>query len=241
MIKRLDIYVKVSTAKAHNLQGRVERKIGIIRTTLEQMGIAAKSPLTTIGWETLFSKVASTVNDTPIAKSNSTHAYDPGFEVLTPNRLLMGRNNFRAMTGGGVDLKMSSNLRNLLDRNQQIYEQWFRLYIDSIHMFMLRPSLWPNSDTLQQTGDVVLFVFKEDPSQNKRHGEWKLARVVQTQERKLELEYFVGTRKTGETTKKRVWRNPRDVSVLLSPEELAINSEQYFEKIGSSKTNSQNA
>ena len=143
MVRSLDVTVKVSTAKAHNLQGRVENKIKVIRSTLEQMGIDAKYPMSVIGWETLFAKIASTIDDTPIAKSNNSNAYDPGFEVLTANRLKMGRNNFRAMTGGGINLDMSSNLKMLLDRNQQIYEQWFRLYIDSIHLFSLRPSLWP--------------------------------------------------------------------------------------------------
>ena len=231
MARKLDIEVKVSTAKAHNLQGRVENKIKIIRTTLEKMGSEAKSPMTTLGWETLFAKISSTIDDTPLARSNNSNAYDAGFEVLTPNRVKIGRNNFRPMSGGGIDLKMSSNLRNLMDRNQEIYKLWFRLYIDSIHLFMLRPSLWQASGRLPEVDDVVLFVFKEDVSQNKKYGEWKLGRVITAEPRRVELEYYCGTKKSGEVTKRRVFRSHRDVSILLTPEELAINSQSYYDRL----------
>ena len=130
---------------------------------------------------------------------------------------------------------MSANLTNLLTRNQQIYDTWYQMYIDSIHLFALRPSLWPHTDKLPEIGDVVVFVHKEDVLVGKKGADWKLAKVVQVQERKIELEYCVGTKKSGEISKRRVWRNPRDVVILLTPEELAINSKNYFSRLTKSE------
>ena len=186
LVRKLDIEVKVSTAKCHSSQGRVEAKIKILRYTLDQIGISTKAPLTTLGWETVFAKICNTVDNTPICRSNNTNARDVGFEVITPNRLKLGKNNFRTMQGGGIDLNMSANLTNLLTRNQQIYDTWYQMYIDSIHLFALRPSLWPHTDKLPEIGDVVVFVHKEDVLVGKKGADWKLAKVVQVQELNLE-------------------------------------------------------
>ena len=231
LVRKLDVEVKVSTAKCHTQQGRVEAKIKIIRYTLDQLGVSAKSPLTTLGWETLFAKIASTIDDTPLCRSNNTNARDVGFEIITANRIKMGRNNFRSMQGGGIDLNMSANLTNLLTRNQQIYDIWYQMYVDSIHLFALRPSLWPHTDKLPDVGDVVIFVHKEDELAGRKGAEWKLARITQVEERRIELEYSTGAKKSGAITKRRVWRNPRDVAIIMTPEELAINSKDYFSRL----------
>ena len=231
MVRKLDIEVKVSTAKCHSQQGRVEAKIRIIRYTLDQLGISTKSPLTTLGWETLFAKISSTIDDTPICRSNNTNARDIGFEVITANRIKIGRNNFRSMQGGGIDLSMSANLTNLLNRNQQIYDTWYQMYIDSIHLFALRPSLWPHTDKLPEIGDVVIFVHKEDALAGRQGADWKLARVTQVEERRIEVEYSVGTKRSGAVSKRKVWRNPRDVAIIMTPEQLAINSKNYFSRL----------
>ena len=126
---------------------------------------------------------------------------------------------------------MSANLTNLLARNQQIYDTWYQMYIDSIHLFALRPSLWPHTDKFPEVGDVVIFVHKEDVLAGRKGAEWKLAKVVQVEERRIEVEYCVGVKKTGDVSKRKVWRNPRDVAILLTPEELAINSKNYFSRL----------
>ena len=100
LVRKLDIEVRVSTAKCHSEQGRVEAKIRIIRYTLDQLGVSTKAPLTTLGWETVFAKICNTIDDTPICRSNNTNARDLGFEVITPNRIKLGKNNFRTMQGG---------------------------------------------------------------------------------------------------------------------------------------------
>ena len=231
LMERLDIRVIVSVAKQHQERGRVESKIKIVRETLDRIGELNDLPQTAIQWETLFSKVANTIDNTPIAKGNSTNGVDAGFEVLTPNRIKLGRNNYRAMEGEGVNLEMSANHQKLLDRNKEIYRIWYQLYIDNIWQFSLKPSKWPRSDELPIIGDIVVFIYKEVQSYVKSDAEWRIGKVVKIEDRSVSIEFVAGTKKNGKVTKNVLNRNPRDVCILLSPEELAINSSSYFSRL----------
>ena len=227
-MRKLEIRTVVSNAKSHQERGRVERRIKTIRDTLAKMGEGTTVPQTSLQWETVFAKIANTINDLPIAKGDSTNANDVGFEILTPNRIIMGRNNKRGLAGDGINLEMSSNLQKMLNRNHEIYAMWYQLYIDNIHLLSLKPSKWLKSDDQPKIGDVALFVMKEVQSYRKSDAEWRLGLVVGVQPRKITLE-FSGRNKKGE--KSRLERNPREVCILLGAEELAINSKEYFQRL----------
>ena len=64
----LGIQIVVSTTKAHSERGRVERKIRSLKESLKKMGINTNHPQTVLQWETLFSKIANTVDNLPMAK-----------------------------------------------------------------------------------------------------------------------------------------------------------------------------
>ena len=51
-----------------------------------------------------------------------------GYEIITHNRLKLGRNNSRSLEGSGIDLDMSSNFTKILDRNRSIYQQWYQIF-----------------------------------------------------------------------------------------------------------------
>ena len=94
--------VSVSNAKSHEERGRVERRIRQIRDTLKSTADQHATAQTALEWETLFAKIANAINDLPIAKGNCSNVKDLGFEMITPNRLLLGRNNFRSLEGPGM-------------------------------------------------------------------------------------------------------------------------------------------
>ena len=48
-------------------------------------------PQTVIRWETLFSKIANTVDNLPITKGNRSNATNLGYEIITSNRLKLGQ------------------------------------------------------------------------------------------------------------------------------------------------------
>ena len=80
----------------HNMNGRVERKIreikGSITKSLENERISL------LQWETLASEITNTINDLPLALGNITSQFED-MDLLTPNRLRLGRNNDRSYIG----------------------------------------------------------------------------------------------------------------------------------------------
>ena len=105
------------------------------------MGVSTNHPQTVLQWETLFPNIANTLDNLPMAKGNTSNATNIGYEILTPNRLKLGRNNYCSLEGSGIKLDMSSNLTALLERNQELYCEWYGIFIENIHMLDLRPNM----------------------------------------------------------------------------------------------------
>ena len=64
----LGLRVFVSLAKSHEERGRVERRIGLVRQMLEHM-VGNSTPVqTALQWQTLFAKIANTIDNLPLAK-----------------------------------------------------------------------------------------------------------------------------------------------------------------------------
>ena len=107
--------------------------------------------------EIVFAKISNAIDDIPLAKGNSSNVSDIGFDILTPNRLKMGRNNFRSIHIDGeiVDASIPSQL---LDKNRKIMSAFFQILMDRLHHLQLKPKKWLNSDARPpKTNDIVLF------------------------------------------------------------------------------------
>ena len=61
-------------------------------------------PKTVLQWETLFSKIANTFYNLPMAKVSTTNATNLGYEIITLNRLKLGQNNYPSLEGSGIKL-----------------------------------------------------------------------------------------------------------------------------------------
>ena len=69
----------------------MERRIRLIREMLQRTGETQSSPQSPIIWETTFDRIANALNDLPTAKGNNSNSQTERFDVITPNRLLLGR------------------------------------------------------------------------------------------------------------------------------------------------------
>ncbi|XP_066920590.1 uncharacterized protein [Clytia hemisphaerica] len=107
---------------AHNMNGKVERKIKEVNTSLEKT--IQNERLSILQWETITAIISNSINDLPIAIGNVIDVEN--MDLLTPNRLLLGRNNDRSPTG---DFIISSNPTKLLDQNSKIYDAWFESWL----------------------------------------------------------------------------------------------------------------
>ena len=221
--------LEVTAAKSHESQGRVERRIGLLRQSLAKLSIDTDIPMTSIQWETLFSKISCSLDDIPIAKDKPQSKEDPCWDIITPNRLKMGRNTQRSLEiPSGITLNAGPD--KLLEVNRKIQETWYRIFIDRIHNLIPKPNKWHKSDR-PEVNDIVLFI-QSDSVKGKETKTWKLGRIIGFLKNKsrAEIEYC-GTIPGGDRLpeKKTIVRNVRYISVIFSVEDLGINTSKHFE------------
>ena len=77
--------------------------------------------LTALQSETLFSKVVNTIDNLPIAKGNAMTTGNLGSEIITANRIKLGRNNFRSLGGEDLSIDVSTDAAKIFENNQNIY------------------------------------------------------------------------------------------------------------------------
>ena len=136
----LGIKIIVSNAKAHSERGRVERRIRVLRETMEKLGVQTFVPMTCLQWDALFSRISNTMEYLPIARGDLYNETLLGYEIITPYRLKLGRNNQRSLEGCGINLEMGPNFTKLLDRNCAIYKCWFQIFVQNVHYLNLQPN-----------------------------------------------------------------------------------------------------
>ena len=135
----------------------MERRIRLIRDMLQRTGEAISAPQSPLMWETTFARISNVLNDHPIGKSNQTNLSSDTFDIITPNRLILGRNNRRGLSSEGLDFEASANLQKVLSRSHEIFQVWFKIYMENIHLLNMASTLkWTKSGPLPVIGDVVL-------------------------------------------------------------------------------------
>ena len=221
------IRVFTSTAKSHEERGRVENKVKLLRDMIEKYQFDEKIPLTPLEWETVFCKMSNALDDIPIAKGNSSNVSDLGFDVLTPNRLKLGRNNYRSLHIDGhiPDVSIPSEL---LEKNRKIMSAFFQLLVNRLHHLQSKPNKWNHtSQRLPIVDDTVLFKHTESNSEVT----WKLGKVIKSEMRKVTIKYSNKVSKNSIPTMRFVERSPRDIVILFSEKDVLVNSEKYFSNL----------
>ena len=207
--------IVVAPPKSHSSQGRVERRIGLIKTALSKLAESGFL-LSFLGWECLFSRIANDLNNLPISRASSTGTTRPEWSVLTPNRLLLGRNNKRSMVG---PLVINATPSLSFERLQEAQEEWYRLFMKQIHLFVPSPK-WFHSDYVG-VWDVVLFFL--DTHMKSTGTTWHYGLVTNVSGLTLTLEYTVPP----SNTKKSLMRSKRDVVRIAHEAELDFNTEAH--------------
>ena len=211
--------VTVATPKAHEQQGRVEAKIKVIRRMLEVLADTTNEVHTLLGWETLFARIADHVDNLPIARGSDRAPTDLGWEVITPNRLKLGRNNFRQLEGNIV---LHGGPQTLLERSRLLQERWYALFIDRIHLLVPGPAK-PLQRVLSP-GDVVVFIFKD--AAIPKLETWRLGVITRQVSRStFEIRY------SSESGKPRlIQRSARQISLIYGENEIPPTSLLFFEQ-----------
>ena len=157
------------------------------------------------------SKIVNTLDNLPIAKGNTTATGNLGSEIITANRIKLGRNNFRSLGGEGIHIDLSTDAAKILESNCLIYNCWYQLY---------------------QINDIILFTFT-DSGYSKKAVVWKLGRVVASTTRSTSISYVSKPTITGPSPLAIIRRNPRDISVIYAADEFHINTHEHYAQVAS--------
>ncbi|XP_066913063.1 uncharacterized protein [Clytia hemisphaerica] len=139
------------------MNGLVERKIREVKKSIQKS--VSNQRLSIMQWETFASRAANSINDLPLGIRD----YDgdlQSLDIITPNRLRLGRNNDRSPTG---EFRLSGNSSKIILQNQAIFDSWFELWLTSHVPGLIAKPKWFKSDTSLKKGDVVLFTKQDSP------------------------------------------------------------------------------
>ena len=138
----------------HNAHGRVERKIRQIKESLQKVeGVKCS----VMEWETLGYQIANSINDLPLGFKGVSSAMD-SVDLITPNRLKLGRNNQRSPVG---TLDVSANIDRFLTTNKDIYNLWFTNWLICHVPKLVHQQKWFHNDRELIVGDIILFLKNE--------------------------------------------------------------------------------
>ena len=153
--KDVSVDFEVCPVGGHNFNGKVERKIREIKKSINKT--VSNERLSLLQWETLGSTIANSINNMPLALNTPISASSEFIDLLTPNRLKLGRNNERSPVG-----TMSTTDHNkIIENNEAIFNAWFEVWLSAHVPTLMHQPKWFRSDKDLHVGDVVLFLKKE--------------------------------------------------------------------------------
>ena len=127
---------------SHYVHGKVERKIREVRKSVDKH--LQNQRLSLVQWETLGQQIANSINNLPIGIGNKTQCLE-NLDLLTPNRLLLGRNNNRCPT---VPLILSGDVKKIVQSNDDIFRAWFKSWLVSYVPTLVPQPKWFETNTL---------------------------------------------------------------------------------------------
>ena len=151
----MQVQLEICPVGGHNMHGRVERKIRQIRESVNKS--LQNERLSILQWETLASEVANSVNNLPIAIGSKVADLE-NLDLLTPNRLKLGRNNDRSPSG---PLDVTGKPDKIISLNKNIFNKWFDQWLTSYVPSLMQKPKWFKSNSNLAVGDIVLFLKKE--------------------------------------------------------------------------------
>jgi hypothetical protein len=177
--------------------------------------------LSVLQWETMGSQITNAANDLPLALGNIVADYE-FMDLLTPNRLKLGRNNDRAPVFP-VESDEQGSLQRKLDENNRIFRAWFQVWLISHVPKLMDQPKWFKSDRDIKICDIVLML--------KQEGElcctyqYGMVHALEKDKddviRKVQIKY----RNSSENQDRFTWRSVRALVIIHPVDELSIMEE----------------
>ncbi len=201
----------------HNAHGVVERSILEVKRLFNQIYKGLK--LDVLSYETAFAFISNELNCFPICIGSRTAKLDQ-IDLITPARLIHGRNNKRSLSGQ-VQLSVPSRLIKQIDL---VTEAWWEVWkTERILDLIPQPPKWRRSSGSVEVGDLVIFL-KTDKEKALGGPVWRLGRVVSVEVsadnviRVVNIEY----KNQNESVFRQTRRSARKVAVVHHEGELEL-------------------
>ena len=204
---------------SHYVHGKVERKIREVRKSVEKE--IQNQRLSIIRWETLGQQIANSINNMPIGIGNKSDCLE-NLDLITPNRLLLGRNNNRCPT---APLVLSNDVKKIVQSNEEIFKVWFKSWLISYVPTLVPKPKWFETNTNISIGDIVLITKSEKEFENLYQYGIVIAlhKSKDNLVRSVDVQYQNHTENVKRVTK----RGVREIVVIHPVEELGVSKELY--------------
>ena len=110
-----------------------------------------------IQWETVEDQVANIINNLPFATRYVAQDVEH-LDLLTPNRLLLARNNDRCYA---VPVNVSENIDKKVQQHKDLYVAWFSAWIISFVPSLMFQPKWFNFNHDRNIGDIFTFLISD--------------------------------------------------------------------------------
>ena len=201
----------------HHYQGCAERSIKSVKRVFNIVFSGLR--LDIMSYETCFAYIANELNNLPICLSSRTDSLDMA-DLISPSRLLLGRNNRRAL---GAPAKIAGPSR-LMDQIEKVEQAWWNAWnVEKLVDYIPQPSSWKKTIQDIKVGDIVMFL-KADKECSFGEPRWKMGRVLAINlssdgvVRTLEIQYKNANEDKFSTTR----RYAGKVAVLHSEDKLEL-------------------
>ena len=208
---------KTCPVGAHYVHGKVERKIQQIKLSIEKS--VDKKRLSILQWESLCQQVGNSINNLPIGLGNRCEDLET-LDLLTPNRLILGRNNARSPS---EPLKLSVDMKGIVESNSNVFKSWFQEWLVNYVPYLVEQPKWFVTERSICVGDIVLFT-KSEKEFDKAYQYGIVVTTVESRDgliREVIIEYQNFNEKTKRTTR----RGVRDIVVIHPVDEIGIAAE----------------
>ena len=210
------VELEVCPVGGHNMHGKVERRIRHVKESL--MNSISNEKLTVLQWETISASIANAINNLPLALGNLKSDFE-SMDLITPNRLLLGRNNDRCPVGPVV----LESYDKVLEHNKDIFNSWFENWLLSHVPKLMEQPKWFRDDRNLQKGDIVLLLKHE----NKISSEYRYGMVESVEigrDNKIRGAY-VRYRSHDSNTNQITYRAVRSLVIIHSVDEINVMQE----------------
>ena len=199
---------------SHYMHGKVERKIRQVRESISRSFDGYK--MSVICWETMGAEIANCINDLPIGIINA-NANIGNLDLLTPNRLLMGRNNNRSPV---EPVDITCRYDKIIGANNEIFRIWFKCWLTEYVPLLMRQQKWFKSDRILVVGDIIMFKKSEKEIECKY--QYGIIKALNFSKDKIARSAVVEYQNSEENVKRTTIRGIRELILIQHIDEIGM-------------------